>query len=161
MGNVIVTTTIQAPVGVCFDAARDVSVHVASAAFSGERLVEPGKLGGHLELGDLVCFEGRHFGLRQRFCARITEVVRPSRFVDEMVSGMFKSLRHVHEFEAADGGTVMRDTLVWEAPLGILGRIADLLFLERHMRGFVETKQSHLKRIVEHGSVTVLSGRAM
>ena len=161
MGNVIVTTTIQAPVGVCFDAARDVSVHVASAAFSGERLVEPGKLDGHLELGDLVCFEGRHFGLRQRFCARITEVVRPSRFVDEMVSGTFKSLRHVHEFESADGGTILRDTLVWEAPVGILGQIADVLFLERHMRWFVETKQSHLKRIVEHGSVTVLSGPAM
>jgi hypothetical protein len=161
MGNVIVTTTIQAPLGVCFDAARDVSVHVASAAFSGERLAEPGKLEGHLELGDLVCFEGRHLRVRQRFCARITEVVRPSRFVDEMVTGAFKSLRHVHEFEAADDGTIMRDTLVWEAPLGILGRIADVLFLERHMRWFVETKQSHLKRIVEHRSVTVLSGRAM
>jgi hypothetical protein len=161
MGHVIVTTTIQAPAGVCFDAALDVSVHVASAAFSGERLVEPGKLEGHLELGNLVCFEGRHLWVRQRFCARITEVVRPSRFVDEMVSGVFKSLRHVHEFEAADGGTIMRDTLAWEAPLGILGQIADVLFLERHMRWFVETKQSHMKRIVEHGSVTVLSGRAL
>jgi ligand-binding SRPBCC domain-containing protein len=66
-----------------------------------------------------------------------------------MVQGAFKRLRHVHEFEFTDGATIMRDTLEWEAPLGILGRLADLLFLRRHMRWFVATKQSDLKRIAE------------
>jgi hypothetical protein len=158
-----VVTTIAAPIEACFDAALDVAAHAESASFSGERLVAPGKREGHLALGDLVCFEGRHFGVRQRFCARIVELERPHRFADEMVDGAFTWLRHIHEFEpdAAGTSTVMRDTLTWQAPLGILGRIADTLFLVRHMRWFVETKQRALKEIIERQrAVTVLSAKS-
>ena len=131
---------------VCFDLARDVDAHSRSAAFSNERIVEPGRLSGLLELGDLVTFEGRHFGIRQRFTAKIIELDRPRVFVDEMLRGGFKRLRHLHEFHARDGGTLMRDTLEWEAPFGFL---ADPLFLRRHMRWFVTTKQLALKEIAE------------
>jgi ligand-binding SRPBCC domain-containing protein len=147
--SITVETFIKAPVEVCFDLARDVAVHTESAKFSGERLVPPGKLSGLLDLGDLVAFEGRHFGIRQRFVARITEVDRPHRFVDEMVEGIFRSLRHIHEFQPRQGGTLMRDLLSWEAPLGPIGRLADALFLRRHMKWFVSTKQLHLKQIAE------------
>ncbi|HSP15090.1 MAG TPA: SRPBCC family protein [Thermoanaerobaculia bacterium] len=149
MGSISITTGINAPVDVCFDAARDVALHMKSAAFSGERLIAPGRLEGLLELGDLVCFEGRHFGIGQTFCARITEVQRPDRFVDEMVRGAFRWMRHVHAFERDGHSTVMRDLVIWEAPLGILGRLADKIFLERHMHRFVETKQKQLKGLIE------------
>jgi len=149
MAEIRIGTYIKAPQEVCFDLARDVAVHVESAAFSGERLVEPGKLSGLLEVGDLVCFEGRHFGIRQRFCAKITQVERPGVFVDEMVEGAFTWLRHVHEFSPLEDGTLMVDHLVWKAPLGPLGALADVLFLKRHMGWFVKTKQHRLKAIVE------------
>jgi ligand-binding SRPBCC domain-containing protein len=149
MGRAVIETFIAAPIDRVFDLALDVDAHAKSAAFSGERLVPPGRLSGALEAGDLVCFEGRHFGMRQRFCARITLVDRPNSFSDEMVEGIFSWLKHDHEFFDRDGGTLMRDTLAWKAPLGVLGRIADALFLERHMRWFVATKQRHLKAIAE------------
>ncbi|MFZ2492584.1 MAG: SRPBCC family protein [Thermoanaerobaculia bacterium] len=157
MGDITITTWIDAPQEVCFDLARDVAAHAESAAFSGERLVAPGRLDGILETGDLVCFEGRHFGMRQRFCARITHVDRPHLFVDEMVEGIFRRLRHDHEFTPSNGGTLMTDRLVWTAPLGLLGTIADSLFLARHMTWFVRTKQSHLKTIAEQRSSRVSS----
>ena len=100
------------------------------------------------ELGHLVG-EGRHLGVKQRFVARITALDRPHRFDDEMVQGSFKWLRHFHEFEFYDGVTTMRDTLEWEPPLGIVGRLADRLFLRRHMHWFVSTKQNGLKRMAE------------
>jgi ligand-binding SRPBCC domain-containing protein len=149
MATIVIETRIQAPIELCFDLARDVGAHAESAAFSSERVVEPGRTEGLLELGDLVTLEGRHFGITQRFVARITALDRPARFVDEMVEGAFKRLRHVHEFEFKDGTTVMRDTLKWEAPFGVIGRLADLLFLRRHMRRFVSTKQRALKHIAE------------
>ena len=149
MGHLRLVTLIRAPIAACFDAARDVSLHVQSASFSRERLIAPGRLEGLLEVDDLVCFEGRHFGVTQTFCARIVELERPRRFVDEMTRGTFKSMRHVHEFEERDGITAMTDTLDWTAPLGPLGRIADKLFLERHMRWFVQTKQNGLKQMLE------------
>lgn len=147
--KITIDTFIAAPRELCFDLARDVLVHAETARFSGERLVEPGRLSGLLQSGDLVSFEGRHFGLRQRFTARITGVRRPDVFIDEMVHGAFKRLRHVHEFHEREGGTLMRDILDWDAPLGFLGRIADALFLRRHMTWFVRTKQEQLKLIAE------------
>lgn len=149
MAEIVIETYIAAPVEICFDLARDVAAHAESAAFSGERLVAPGRWSGLLEVGDLVCFEGRHFGVKQRFCAKITEMSRPHRFVDEMVQGLFTSLTHVHEFAPRENGTLMRDVLRWRAPLGILGQIADALFLKRHMSWFVGTKQQQLKAIAE------------
>ncbi|HUJ12709.1 MAG TPA: SRPBCC family protein [Thermoanaerobaculia bacterium] len=146
MTRIIIETRIAAPREVCFDLARDVDAHARSAAFSGERIVEPGRVSGLLETGDLVTFEGRHFGIRQRFTARIVEMRRPEFFIDEMVRGTFKWLRHIHEFEERGGDTLMRDTLEWRAPLGF---IADPLFLRRHMHWFVATKQRALKELAE------------
>jgi ligand-binding SRPBCC domain-containing protein len=133
---------------VVFDLARDVSAHTKSASFTGERAVAPGRTEGLLELGDLVTFEGVHFGIRQRFTAKIVEFDRPRRFVDELVKAAFKSMRHVHEFEPRDGGTLMRDTLDWVSPLGILGVIADAIAVRRHLQNFVTKKQQALKDIV-------------
>jgi ligand-binding SRPBCC domain-containing protein len=152
MAMIVVETLIHAPREICFDLARDVTAHAESAAFSAEKVVEPGRTSGLLELGDLVTFEGKHFGVRQRFTTRITKLDRPSQFVDEMVNGAFSSLRHIHEFHAQDGGTLMRDVLDWQSRLGFLGRLADRLFLERHMSWFVTTKQRRLKEIAERRS---------
>ena len=149
MPIIVIETTIHAPVELCFDLARDVGVHAESAAFSSERIVEPGRTKGVLERGDLVAFEGRHFGIRQRFVARITELDRPIRFVDEMVHGAFKRLRHIHEFERTGDATLMRDIIEWQAPFGFIGRLADTLFLRCHMAWFVSTKQRALKEIAE------------
>ena len=146
MARIVVETFIEAAPALCYDLALNVEAHAESAAFSRERVVPPGKLSGTLELGDLVAFEGRHFGVRQRFIAKITQADRPRQFTDEMVKGIFHWLRHVHEFHATAGGTLMRDVLEWEAPLGF---ITDPLFFRRHMTWFVSTKQQNLKRIIE------------
>jgi ligand-binding SRPBCC domain-containing protein len=149
VGHIIVETVIAAPSEVVFDLARDVSAHTASAAFTRERAIPPGRTNGLLELGDTVTFQGVHFLLSLRFTARIVEFDPPRRFVDELVRSSFRKLRHVHEFDERDGKTVMRDTLDWISPLGILGRIADALFVTRHMRSFVTRKQAALKEMAE------------
>jgi ligand-binding SRPBCC domain-containing protein len=149
MGHVIVETFIRAPREAVFDLARDVNAHNRSASFSSERCVAPGRTEGLLELGDLVTFEGVHFGIRQRFTAKIIKLDRPNVFVDELVKAAFRSMRHVHEFEERDGGTLMRDTLDWVSPFGILGVIADKIAVERHLRVFVTRKQRALKEIAE------------
>ena len=149
MRRIVVETVIVAPREVVFDLARDVSAHTASAAFTRERAVPPGRTSGLLELGDTVTFEGMHFFLRLRFTARIVELDRPSRFVDELVRSSFRKLRHEHDFEEQGEVTVMRDTLEWVSPFGFIGRIADALFVTAHMRSFVTRKQLALKEIAE------------
>jgi ligand-binding SRPBCC domain-containing protein len=147
MITVTVDTVIAAEQARCFDLARDLKVHCETAAWTRERIVAgPDRL---VEAGDVVTFEGVHFGIRQRLTARIVTMDFPRAFRDEMVSGAFRSITHIHEFEAADGGTRMRDTLIIVAPLGALGWIAERLFLARYMRDFLIRRNAALKRIAE------------
>jgi ligand-binding SRPBCC domain-containing protein len=149
MTRIVIETWIAAPPERVFDLARDVGAHAESSSFTHERIVPPGRTSGLLEAGDLITFEGVHFGLRQRITAKILEMDPPRIFVDELVRSAFKRLRHVHEFEPSNGGTLMRDTLEWTSPFGLLGRIADRVAVIRHMTWFVTTKQNALKRIAE------------
>ena len=91
----------------------------------------------------------------QRLTARITEMARPRMFVDEQVKGAFHTLRHLHEFERIASGTLMRDTITWRSPFGILGRIADP-FVGRHLRQFVTRKQEALRQLAESDVVLPL-----
>jgi ligand-binding SRPBCC domain-containing protein len=152
MSRIVVETLIAAAPAVCFDLARDVEAHTRSAAFSRERVVGPGRTTGLLECGDVVTFEGVHFGIRQRFTARIVEMERPHRFVDELVKTAFSRMRHVHEFEEHPAGTLMRDTLDWTSPFGFLGIIADRVAVARHLQTFVTRKQLALKELAEGGN---------
>jgi ligand-binding SRPBCC domain-containing protein len=148
MPTLTLETQIAAPIELCFDLARDVETHLATAAHTQERIVG-GKSRGLLELGDELTFEAVHLGIKQRLSSRVVEFDRPHRFTDEMISGAFRSLRHIHEFEPSDNGTLMRDSLEWESPFGFLGGVADRLVIERHLRDFLGQRNKELKRIAE------------
>lgn len=151
MPTIVLETHIGATPQRCFDLARDVSVHCATVAFTEERALPPGVVSGPLSLGDLVIFEARHLGVRQQLHVRIVRMEPPHLFADEMSRGAFKSLHHLHEFLPDGSGTLMRDTLRWQSPLGFLGRIADVVFLRCHLKRFLERKNAALKVLAESG----------
>ena len=66
-----------------------------------------------------------------------------------MVQGIFKIMRHEHYFVAQENGTIMRDELYYEAPLGIIGRLADTLFLRRYMKALLEQRNHVIKCLAE------------
>lgn len=78
---------IQAPIELCFDLARDVDVHTQTTAKTKERAVA-GVTTGLLEEGDIVTWEARHFGIKQRLTAQVTFVNKPHEFVDCLVKGV-------------------------------------------------------------------------
>ncbi|SHN33834.1 SRPBCC family protein [Cryptosporangium aurantiacum] len=143
------TTLIHAPADVVFDLARDVREHTASLVHTAERVVPPGRVSGLLEEGDLVCFRARHFGLPLALDARVLRVDAPRSFTDEQVRGPFRSLRHDHVFVATGAGTLMTDRIVWESPLGVVGRLADEVAVRRQLLSILTARNTHLKRRAE------------
>ncbi|MEU0884252.1 SRPBCC family protein [Lentzea sp. NPDC005914] len=141
-----VITGIAAPPRHVFDLSLDVGVHTASMAGSGERIVG-GVTSGRMRLGDTVTWQARHFGLPWRMTSRISAFDPPGYFVDEQVEGPFRRWRHEHHFEPdGTGGTVMRDVVDFAAPLGPLGRLAELLVLDRYMPRLIRLRNEHLMR---------------
>jgi ligand-binding SRPBCC domain-containing protein len=86
--------------------------------------------------------------LRAQWIARITEFEWNHHFADVQEKGPFKSWHHRHEFlaESRGGvdGTLVRDVVEYEVGLGFLGSLANLLFVERQMRGTFLARQKIL-----------------
>lgn len=145
------STFIAAPIERVFDLARSIDLHTASTSSTGERAIG-GITSGLIGDGQEVTWQARHFGVWQRLTVRITAFERPSHFTDAMLRGAFRRMEHHHSFETAPGGTMMRDVFTYESPLGILGKIADILFLEHYMRSFLLERNRILKAAAESDS---------
>ncbi|MBR9914994.1 MAG: SRPBCC family protein [Algicola sp.] len=156
-----IKTLINSDIETCFDIARDIDAHQASLNHSNERAIK-GKTSGLIELGEWVTWQATHFGIKQRLTSKITELDRPNFFVDEMVSGAFKSFRHEHQFDAIDTEnseiknhkTLMIDTFHFQSPFGVLGKIANHLFLKRYMTRLLLKRNQFLKQLAENLSKT-------
>jgi ligand-binding SRPBCC domain-containing protein len=142
------STSIAAPVERVFDLARSIDLHTDSATGTGERAVA-GRKSGLIKLIEEVTWRGRHFGVWQNLTVRITALERPTYFSDTMVRGTFRRMDHQHYFTESAGGTIMRDVFSYRSPLGIFGRFADWLFVERHMRNFLLERNRILKATAE------------
>ncbi|TQR17536.1 SRPBCC family protein [Psychrobacillus vulpis] len=140
---------INAPVGICFDLARNVDIHIKTNAKTKERAVI-GVTEGLLEEGDIVTWEAIHLGIKQRLTVKVTYMEKPYKFVDTMLKGAFRSFTHLHLFEEKSGGTLMIDTFEYKSPFGLVGEIVDKLFLEKYMKRFIVSRANELKRIAEN-----------
>ena len=140
---------IDAPIKVVFDAERNISLHSSTQEHRGEKAIG-GVTEGFIENGQEVEWEAKHFGIKQRLRVRITHMAKPRYFRDEMVFGIFKTFSHEHIFNEIDlHRTEKKDVMLFEAPCGLLGRIAEILFLQNYMRVFLRKKNRDLKKIIE------------
>lgn len=140
---------IAAPIERCFELARDITVHTRTVWKHTRERAVAGRTEGGIGLGETVTFRATHLGVRQKLTSKIVVFERPFLFVDEMQKGAFKFMRHEHHFEQVDGGTLMKDVLSFQAPLGVFGRMADGLVLTPYMRRFLEDRNHELKILLE------------
>ena len=65
---------------------------------------------------------------------------------------LFVQEHHTHVFVPQSHGTLMIDVFTFRAPLGVLGRLAEILFLTRYMTGLLLTRNRYLKQVAESGT---------
>lgn len=141
-------TVVNAPIERVFDLARCIDLHVKTMSKHEEKAIA-GVTKGLINLGESVTWEAIHFGIKQKLTSQITEYERPVYFQDKMVKGAFKSFTHDHFFENAENKTVMRDVFDYVAPLRVLGKIADALFLKKYMTEMLAERNELIKQIAE------------
>ena len=148
MPTIELHTHIDAPQDRVFDLARSIDAHMASTGRSGEEAVA-GRTSGLIECGETVTWRATHFLVRQTLTVRITAMERPYRFTDEMTDGAFAAMKHTHTFVPEGNGTIMIDEFTFQAPWGLLGRLAERCFLTAYMRKFLQQRAHVLKSIAE------------
>lgn len=148
MTTIHLTTKIKASKQVVFNASRDIDIHQQSAASSQEKAIA-GVTSGLIDLNETVTWRGKHFGLYLTHKSRITAMTFYDYFVDEMEEGKFKTFKHEHFFEEANGITIMKDKLQYETPFGIFGELFDILLLKKHLKKFLLERNKTLKEVSE------------
>jgi ligand-binding SRPBCC domain-containing protein len=147
--HIHLVTDLDAPPARAFDASLDLDLEVRAGAPYGTRIARRSeRSGGIIAHGQAVTWQARHFGFTWTHTSRITEHVRPQRFVDEMARGVFAEFRHEHTFEALPGErTRMIDDVYYRSPLGAAGRLADRLFVERRLRRLLAERNTEISRV--------------
>ena len=143
-------TFINAPRQLVFDLSRSIDLHKISTQHTNEEAIA-GRTEGLMELGEWVTWRASHFGIYQQLPSKITAFERPNNYVDEMEKGIFKHFKHEHIFEEVADGTRMIDVFKYASPLGILGKMADFLFLKSYMEGLLEKRNATIKEFAESG----------
>lgn len=82
---------------------------------------------------------------RVTWVTEITQVKDQSFFIDEQRVGPFRLWHHQHILTPTDDGVLMEDIVTYQPPLGILGAIANSLFIKRQLKRIF----SYRKEVVE------------
>ncbi len=148
MPVILLETQINAPIECCFDLARSIDLHKLSTGNTQEEAIA-GTTSGPIGLNETVTWRAKHFGVWQNLTSKITEFERPYLFKDEMLEGAFKSIHHRHIFKQEGNITIMTDEFQFESPLGILGSIANNLFLTKYLTELLNERNRIIKEFAE------------
>jgi ligand-binding SRPBCC domain-containing protein len=148
MPTIVLITKINASIEDIFDLSRSIDLHIISTQHTGEQAIA-GRTRGLIGLGETVTWRAKHFGIWQNLTSKITEFDYPNFFVDEMVSGAFKSFRHEHHFSMANNQSTMNDVFIFESPYGIIGKIFNWLILKRYMTNLLKKRNKVIKGVAD------------
>jgi hypothetical protein len=109
------------------------------------RITTPGPI--EMRPGAVIDYRLRLHGVPVGCRTRI-EGYEPERsFVDVQVRGPYRRWRHRHDFLDVAGGTVVRDVVEYETPLGPLGALARPLFVARSLERIFDFRRQAVAEI--------------
>ena len=148
MPQIHLTTFIAAPVERVFDLSRSINLHQISTASTNEKAIA-GVMNGLINKDETVTWQAKHLFKTRQFTSKITDMQRPVFFVDEMIKGDFKNFHHEHHFKAVENGTILIDKISFETPYGMMGKIANRLFLRSYLEKFLVQRNAVIKAYAE------------
>lgn len=84
-------------------------------------------------------------GIKMTWVTEITHVQMGEYFVDEQRVGPYKMWHHQHHIKEIPGGVLMEDMIDYQAPLGFLGDIANILIIKKQLAEIFEYRRIALE----------------
>lgn len=86
-------------------------------------------------------------GIKLHWVTEITHVQDKEYFVDEQRFGPYAFWHHKHFLRETKEGVVMFDEVHYKAPMGILGRMANALFIERQLKQIFDYRYGKIEEL--------------
>ena len=150
-------TFIAASPKIVFDLSLNIDLHKISTAHTGEEAIA-GKTSGKIGLNETVTWRARHLFKWRTMTSKIIELEPYTYFTDKMVAGDFKSFVHHHYFEFYNGGTLMKDVVVFESPYGLAGRLVDIIFMKSYLQKLLDKRNRIIREYAITGDWKKLAG---
>jgi ligand-binding SRPBCC domain-containing protein len=99
--------------------------------------------------GTVIEYRLRLRGVPLRWVSLIEEWEPGSRFVDRQLRGPYRLWHHTHEFAEHPDGTVVRDRVRYQIPLGPLGALAHAAFVRRDLDRVFAFRNAAVRRLIE------------
>ncbi|MCX7736847.1 MAG: SRPBCC family protein [Candidatus Kapabacteria bacterium] len=90
-------------------------------------------------------------GIPVNWVTEISHIRKPYFFIDTQLSGPYKLWHHQHIFKEVDNGIEMEDIVHYKLPFGILGNIANFLFVSKQLEGIFNYRKKVLSEIFKGG----------
>jgi ligand-binding SRPBCC domain-containing protein len=102
-----------------------------------------------MKSGALIDYTIKVFGIRQHWRTYISHYDPPHRFVDEQLKGPYTFWHHTHSFEAAEGGTMIRDEVRYLMPFGPIGRLVNALVVRGQLKRIFDYRAGVIAKLFE------------
>ncbi|WP_337085296.1 SRPBCC family protein [Elizabethkingia anophelis] len=84
-------------------------------------------------------------GIPLKWKTRITQVNYQKSFTDLQAKGPYRYWNHYHEFIENDKGVLMKDSVDYELPFGLLGKLVHSLFVHKRLKSIFEFRYNFLE----------------
>lgn len=85
------------------------------------------------------------FGINVNWATQIDVVKEGLYFVDTQISGPFKVWHHQHHFESTGKGTIIKDLVHYQMPLGILGKVAHPILVKPKLKEIFDFRKRKIE----------------
>jgi ligand-binding SRPBCC domain-containing protein len=85
--------------------------------------------------------------IKLTWVTEITHVKDLKYFVDEQRVGPYSMWHHEHLLIPIENGVLMRDIVTYKPPFGILGRIANGLFIKKQLKGIFDYRHRKIEEL--------------
>ncbi len=148
MDKLVRTQLVAAPIEEVFRFFSDArNLQELTPKFLRFKILTPSPI--EMRVGARIDYALTLFGMPFRWRTHITSWVPGESFVDEQERGPFNVWRHTHEFETRGDLVVIRDTVEYAVPWGPLGRLANMLFVDRTLQRIFDFRQATISRHLE------------
>jgi ligand-binding SRPBCC domain-containing protein len=107
-----------------------------------------------MHAGTLLAYQLSLFGIRFRWKTLIEQWSPEESFVDVQIEGPYSLWRHTHAFEEiGKDRTLVRDHVEYQVPLGVIGRLANALFVARTLKKIFVERERRINQLLSSEGV--------
>ena len=102
-----------------------------------------------MKKGQLFEYRLRVRGIPITWISLISSYDPPYSFIDEQIKGPYSSWHHTHLFKEENGGTVIIDEVKYTLPLGLIGKIVNLIWVKKDLDKIFQYRQKIIEKTLK------------